>query len=96
MGKAFEDPDVFVNETCIVIQDTCTSNGRQWYVGICLCDDVDGTFTVEHLERSIPNQSKLWKHPDIQTVKIILSNIISSWDIEKDNNDLQPGELGDD
>ena len=67
-----EDPEVFVNEPCIVIWDT--SNGRQWYVGICLSDNGDGNYTVEHLERSDKNQSKLWKHKhdqDIQTVNTV-------------------------
>ena len=82
-----EDPEVFVNEPCIVIWDT--SNGRQWYVGICLSDNGDGNYTVEHLERSDKNQSKLWKHKhhqDIQTVntvQIIPTNIVGSWDMEK-------------
>ena len=62
-GENVEDPEVFVNEPCGVGVIWDTSNGRQGYVGICLSDDGDGTYTVEHLERSIPNQSKLWKHP---------------------------------
>ena len=39
--ESIEDPEVFVNEPCIVIRDT--RNGRQWYVGICLSGYSDGS-----------------------------------------------------
>ena len=80
--------EVNINEPCIVIWDT--NDKRQWFVGICLADNEDGTYTVEHLERCIPTgKSKLWKYPqhaDIQTVsmvQIIPCNIIGSWDMRK-------------
>ena len=83
-----KDPEVHINEPCIVLWDI--NEKRQWYVGICLADHEDGTFTVEHLERcSKTGDSKLWKHPyhsDIQTVsilQIIPCNIIGSWDLRK-------------
>ena len=82
-----DDPQVLVNEPCIVIWDT--SLGRQWFVGICISDDGDDTYTVEHLEHCNPNQSKLWKHPShpdihtVNTVQIIPCNIIGSWDMAR-------------
>ena len=82
-----DDPEVLVNEPCIVVWDT--SLGRQWFVGICISDDGDDTYTVEHLERCNPNQSKLWKYPSnpdihtVNTVQIIPCNIIGSWDMTR-------------
>ncbi|KAK6179055.1 hypothetical protein SNE40_011501 [Patella caerulea] len=83
--EQISEPEVTINEPCVVIWD----NGRQWYVGICISEDTDGTYTVEHLERCISNESKLWRHPlhtDIQTVDVIQilpCNIIGSWDLRK-------------
>ena len=46
-------------------------------------------YTVEHLERCISNESKMWRHPlrpDIQTVhslQILPCNILGSWNLQK-------------
>ena len=52
-----EEAEVTVNEPCIVIWDT--ENGRKWYLGICIPEEMDGSFTVEHLERCFGNESKI-------------------------------------
>ena len=82
------EPEVEINEPVIVIWDN--KNGREWYVGICISDHNDHTYTVEHLERCDPSgDGRLWRHPkraDIQTVdivQIIPCNIIGSWDLSR-------------
>ena len=86
-SESLPEPEVTVNEPCIVIWDTNTS--RQWYLGICVSEESDGTYTVEHLERCFENESKTWKHPsrpDIQNVdslQILPCNIIGGWDLRK-------------
>jgi len=81
-------PEVPVNEPCIVIWDV--GNVRQWYVGICMNDNDDGTYTIEHLERCDPSGDGLhWRYPvrpDIQSVtivQIVPCNIMGSWDLSK-------------
>ena len=81
-------PEVEVNEPCIVIWDI--NDKRQWFVGICISDHNDGTYTVEHLERSDPSgDGSRWRYPkrsDIQTVSVIQilpCNIVGSWDMSK-------------
>lgn len=80
--------EVAINEPCIVLWDI--NNQRQWYMGICLNDNDDGTYRVEHLERCNPTaDGKMWRYPkqsDIQSVDIIQimpCNIIGSWDLSK-------------
>ena len=53
--------DYLVNDPCIVIWDTNTS--RQKYLGICVSEESDGTYTIEHLERCVENESNKWKAP---------------------------------
>ena len=82
-----QQTEVAVNEPCVVIWDT--SSNRQWYVGICISEESADRYTVEHLERCISNESKMWRHPlrpDIQTVhslQILPCNILGSWNLQK-------------
>ena len=36
---------------------------REWFLGICITDNEDGTYVIEHLERSVKKEHKHWKHP---------------------------------
>ena len=80
------EPDISVNEPCVVIWDI--DNIRQWFLGICLSDNSDGTYTIEHMQRC-DSSGMRWKYPlrsDIQTVcsdQIVPCNIIGSWDLTK-------------
>ena len=82
-----EEAEVTVNEPCIVIWDT--ENGRKWYLGICISKEIDGSYTVEYLERCFGSESKIWRHLsrlDIQPVdslQILPCNIMGCWDYRK-------------
>ena len=92
-----EEAEVAVNEPCIVIWDT--GNGRKWYLGICISEEIDGSYTVEHLERCFGSESKIWRHPsrpDIQPVdslQILPCNIMGFWEYRK--RIMTFGKLGD-
>ena len=49
---AFSEVELEVNEPCVVVWNT--NDRQQWFVGICISDHNDGTYTVEHLERCDP------------------------------------------
>ena len=85
---AFPEVELEVNEPCIVIWNI--NYKRQWFVGICISDHNDGTYTVEHLEKCDPSgDGSRWSYPkrsDIQTlsvVQILPWNIVGSWDMSK-------------
>ena len=59
---AYSEVELEGNEPCIVIWNI--NDKRQWFVGICISDHNDGTYTVEHLERCSPSgDGSRWRNP---------------------------------
>ena len=56
---------------------------------ICISEEIDGSYTVEHLERCFGSESNIGRHPsrpDIQPVdslQILTCNIMGCWDYRK-------------
>ena len=84
-----EEHEVRINEPCVVIWDV--NDHREWYIGMCVSDNGDDSYVIEHLERYRShldykeNEHRLWRYPekpDIQTVtsvQLIPCTVVGSW-----------------
>ena len=81
------DDEIKVNEMYITLWTE--QNAVTWYLGYCMRKNPDGSFKIEHLERTNLASNSKWKNPllpdvaDVSIDEIFVSKIVGEWDVNK-------------